>query len=137
MGTLRVATRAVLLTVVAGLLAACASAPPLPPPRRMEAGDFKLLAGEWTGTSDTQGELSTAILGVIYEAGSFFIAPRTTPGAQLPGVMRIVNGEVEYETTTSKGKMTFHETSTEWTWKWDGKTKAGEKPVRHELRRAK
>lgn len=137
MGTLRATTRIVLLTVVASLIAACASAPPLPPPRRMEAGDFKRLAGEWTGTSDTQGELSTAILGVIYEPGSFFIAPRATPGAQLPGVMRVVNGEVEYETTTSKGKMTFHEAPAEWIWKWDGKTKLGERPVRHELRRAK
>ena len=36
--------------------------------------------------------------------------PRGAPGAQQPGRMKIVDGGVVYETPTSKGTMTFHET---------------------------
>jgi hypothetical protein len=39
--------------------------------------------------------------------------------------MRIVDGKVVYESPASDGTMTFHESATEWTWKWQGKTKSG------------
>ena len=38
--------------------------------------------------------------------------PRGAPGAQRPGRMKIVDGGVVYETPTSKGTMTFHESET-------------------------
>jgi hypothetical protein len=117
-------------------LAGCATAP-TSGPRRMQADDFKWLAGEWKGSSYIQAEPTTNITGVIYENGSFFIAPRGMPGAQQPGQIKIVDGEALYETPTSQGKMVFLENATEWIWQWQGKTKIGDKAVTHELRKSK
>jgi hypothetical protein len=52
--------------------------------------------------------------------------------------MRIVDGGVVYETATSKGTMTFHESQDgkSWVWKWDGKTTDGG-AVRNELSKPK
>jgi hypothetical protein len=33
--------------------------------------------------------------------------------------------------------MTFEEAATEWVWKWQGKTKIGDRTVAHELRKSK
>ncbi len=62
--------------------------------------------------------------------------PRGAPGAQQPGRMKIVDGGVVYETPTSKGTMTFHETDTAWVWKWQGTTTDGG-AVRNELTKSK
>jgi hypothetical protein len=121
---------------LAMVLAGCAAAP-TSGPRKMQADDFKWLAGEWKGSSYIQAEPTTNITGVIYENGSFFIAPRGMPGAQQPGQMKIVDGEALYETPTSQGKMVFQENATEWIWQWQGKTKIGDKAVTHELRKSK
>jgi hypothetical protein len=51
-------------------------------------------------------------------------------------MMRIVDGGVVYESPASKGTMTFHETSTGWVWKWQGKTPDGG-AVRNELTKSK
>ena len=122
--------------VLAVSLAGCA-APPTSGPRAMKADDFKWLAGEWKGSSYVQAEPTTNITGVIYENGSFFIAPRGTLGAQQPGQMKIVGGGVVYDTPTSEGKMDFLEAATEWVWQWQGKTKIGNREVTHELRKSK
>ena len=47
-------------------------------------------------------------------------------------------GVVTYETATSKGTMTFHESGDgkSWVWKWDGKTADGG-VVRNELMKPK
>jgi hypothetical protein len=105
-------------------LAGCASQPGSGP-RQMKPEDFKWLAGEWLGSGYTQGDAPMNLRGVIYENGAFFIAPRGSSGAQLPGQMKVVDGEVLYETSTSQGKMTFQDTGTEWLWQWQGKQKIG------------
>jgi hypothetical protein len=128
--------QAVAAVVLLVSLAGCATAP-TSGPRRMQADDFKWLAGEWKGSSYIQAEPTTNITGVIYENGSFFIAPRGMPGAQQPGQIKIVDGEALYETPTSQGKMVFLENATEWIWQWQGKTKIGDKAVTHELRKSK
>jgi hypothetical protein len=125
------------VVVLAALLGGCAAAPPTSGARKMKQDDFKMLSGQWLGDSDVQGERSNAIQGVIYENGSFFIAPRGGTVTQLPGQMKIVNEGVLYETSTSEGKMKFEEAPTEWVWKWDGKTKIGDRNVRHVLRKSK
>jgi hypothetical protein len=125
------------IVVLGMVLAGCAAAPTMSGPRRMKQEDFKMLAGQWLGDSNVQGERSSAIQGVIYENGSFFIAPRGGTTTQMPGQMKIVDGGVVYETPTSEGKMTFEEAPTEWVWKWQGKTKIGDRAVLHELRKSK
>ena len=80
-----------------------------------------------------------AIQGVIQENGAFFTVLRGLPGAQRPGTMKIGDGGVvTYETATSKGTMTFHESQDgkSWVWKWDGKTVDG-CAVRNELTKPK
>src|SRR5262245_33662065 len=134
---LRTMGSAVGVVLAAAILAACAAAPQTSGPRKMKQEDFKMLAGQWLGDSDLQGERSVAIQGVIYENGSFFIAPRGGTTTQMPGQMKIVNEAVVYETPTSEGKMTFEEAPAEWVWKWDGKTKIGDRAVRHVLRKSK
>ena len=62
--------------------------------------------------------------------------PRGAPGAQQPGRMKIVDGGVVYETPTSKGTMTFHETDAARVWKWQGTTTDGG-AVRNELTKSK
>jgi hypothetical protein len=118
-------------------LVGCAAAPPTSGPRRLQPDDFKMLAGQWLGATNVQGERSTNTEGVIYESGSFFIAPRGGTATQVPGQMKIVDGGVVYETPTSEGKMTFEEATTEWVWKWQGRTKTGDRAVAHELRKPK
>jgi hypothetical protein len=129
--------RVAAVAAVAMILLGCAAAPPTSGPRRMREGDFKMLAGQWLGDSNVQGERSNAIQGVIYDNGSFFIAPRGGTATQMPGQMRIVDGGVVYDSPTSEGKMTFEEAATEWVWKWQGKTKIGDRAVAHELRKSK
>jgi hypothetical protein len=124
----------VAIVVTAALLAGCAT-PQAGAPRVMQPGDFKMLAGSWLGSTDVQGTLSIPIQGVIQETGAFYTVPRNG-GTQAPGMMKIVDGGVVYETATSKGKMTFHETDTAWVWKWDGVAADGGK-VRNELTRSK
>jgi hypothetical protein len=119
---------------LAAVLAGCAAAP-TSGPRKMTQDDFKMLAGQWRGSAYVQAEPVVAVEGVIYENGSFFIAPRGAPGAQQPGQMRIVNGDALYDTPTSEGKMIFQEAPSEWVWTWQGKTKIGDKKVTHELRK--
>jgi len=122
--------------LLAAVLAGCAAGP-TSGPRKMKTEDFKWLAGQWRGSAYVQAEPVVAIEGVIYENGSFFIAPRGTPGAQQPGQMKVVNEEVVYDAPTSEGKMIFQEAPSEWIWTWQGKTKIGDKNVTHELRKSK
>jgi hypothetical protein len=121
---------------LAQTVAGCATAPGSGP-MKMKPEDFKWLAGEWLGSGYTQGEAPLNIRGVIYENGSFFIAPRGSSGAQLPGQMKVVDGEILYETSTSEGKMVFQDAQTEWIWQWQGKQKIGGGTVTHELRESK
>ena len=102
----------------------------------MQPGDFKMLAGSWTGSAYVQQAQPVAIQGVIQETGAFYIVPRGRPGAQQPGQMKIVDGGVVYESPTSKGTMTFHESATAWVWKWQGTTTDGG-AVRNELTKSK
>jgi len=95
-----------------------------------------MLAGSWMGSEYVQQAAPAAIQGVIQETGAFYIVPRGAPGAQRPGIMRIVDGGVVYESPASKGTMTFHETATGWVWKWQGKTPDGG-AVRNELTKPK
>jgi hypothetical protein len=89
LGGIGLAVGAVVLAV--GLVG-CAASTPTSGPRRMQPDDFKMLAGQWLGTTNVQGELSSNIQGVIYENGSFFIAPRGGTATQVPGQMKIVDG---------------------------------------------
>jgi hypothetical protein len=123
--------------VLAAVIAGCAAAPTAGPPRTMKEGDFKLLAGHWTGQTDIQGELSAEIEGTIQENGSFWIADRRPNATQAPGTMKIVDGGVQYDAAKSQGKMTFHETDTGWVWNWQGLTKDGERRVSNKLTKSK
>jgi hypothetical protein len=111
------------LTFLGAALMGCATT--VPGPRTMKPEDLKLIAGEWRGTAYVQGQQAVAIQGFIYENGAFYVAPRGNPANQVSGFMRIVDGKVVYESPASDGTMTFHEGATEWTWKWQGKTKNG------------
>jgi hypothetical protein len=117
------------------VLVGCATTP-TGSPRVMQPGDFKMLAGTWTGSAYVQQAQPLAIQGVIQETGAFYIVPRGAPSGQIPGQMRIVDGGVVYESPHSKGTMTFHETATGWVWKWQGVTPDGS-AVRNELTKAK
>jgi hypothetical protein len=123
--------------LVAALLAGCAT-PQAGTPRVMQPGDFTMFAGNWYGSELIQQAQPQAIQGVIQETGAFFTVLRGSPGAQRPGMMKIENGGVVYETATSKGKMTFHESTDgkNWVWKWDGTATDGS-AVRNELTRPK
>ena len=123
--------------VLTAVIAGCAAAPPSEPARVMKEGDFKQLAGHWTGASDVQGELSSEIEGMINADGSFWIADRRANATQAPGTMKIVDGGVQYDSAKSEGKMTFHETSTAWVWKWQGVTKDGGRRVSNQLTKSK
>jgi hypothetical protein len=137
MGTMRRRSGVVAaIALVAAALVGCAATPPAGSPRVMQPGDFKLLAGTWNGSTNTQGTVSVPIEGVIQETGAFWIAPLGGTRTQSPGVMRIVDGGVVYESPTSKGKMTFIEGDTAWAWKWDGTATDGSF-VRHELTKSK
>lgn len=103
----------------------------------MKPEDFNWLAGPWRGTSNVQAEVSQNMEGVIYENGSFFIVPRGAPGAQMPGQMKVVDGDVYCATPTSEGTMTFEEAGSEWVWRWQGKTKVGDRAVTDEFRKPK
>ncbi len=107
------------------------------PARVMKEGDFKQLVGHWTGSSNVQGELSSEIEGMINEDGSFWIAERRVNATQAPGTMKIVDGGVQYDAAKSQGKMTFHESSTAWTWNWQGVTKEGGRRVSNQLTKSK
>jgi hypothetical protein len=131
----RSATVATIVTLTAAALVGCATTPP-GAPRVMQPGDFKMLAGKWTGSAYVQQAAPEAIEGVIQETGAFYTVARGAPGAQRPGFMRIVDGGVVYETATSKGTMTFHETETGWVWKWQGTATDGS-AVRNELTKSK
>jgi hypothetical protein len=118
----------------------------------MQPGDFKMLAGNWDGSEVIQYLSPTGssagmsyrpatqpIQGVIQESGAFFTVPRNSPGAQRPGMMKVGDGGVvTYETATSKGTMTFHESpdGKSWVWKWDGRSGDGA-AVRSELTKPK
>jgi hypothetical protein len=128
--------RGVGMLALAAVIAGCATAP-TGTPRVMQEGDFKLLAGHWTGTTDVQGELSASIEGMIYENGSFWIADRRPAATQAPGTMKIVDGGVLYDAAKSQGKMTFHESETGWAWNWQGLTKDGGRRVSNQLTRSK
>jgi hypothetical protein len=123
------------MLTLAAVLAGCATTQ-AGAPRVMQPGDFKLLAGPWLGSTNIQNQTSVAIQGVIQETGAYYIVSRSSPGAQQPGMMKIVDGGVVYESPTSKGKMTFHESDTGWVWKWDGVTPDG-RPVKNELTKSK
>jgi hypothetical protein len=123
------------IAIVMTALVGCAVTP-TGTARVMQPGDFKMLAGTWMGSTNLQGTVSAPIQGVIQDTGAFYIAPRGGTGAQVPGTMRIVDGGVVYESPTSKGTMTFHESSTGWIWKWQGTTTDGS-AVRHELTKPK
>jgi hypothetical protein len=117
--------------ILAVVLSGCAT-PQAGAPRVMQEGDFKMLAGPWTGSTDIQSEMSTNLKGVIQDTGAYY----TTPGG--PGFMRIVDGGVVYESPASKGKMTFSDSQDgkSWVWKWDGVTPDG-RWVRNELTKSK
>ena len=119
-------------------LAGCATPSPGGPARVMQPGDFKTLAGNWYGSELIQQAPPQAIQAVIQDTGAFYTVLRGMPGAQRPGIMRIVDGGVVYETATSKGTMTFHESQDgkSWVWKWQGTTADGG-AVRNELTKPK
>jgi hypothetical protein len=123
------------LAILAGVAAGCASTP-TGAARVMQPGDFTKLAGKWTGSEYVQQAPPQAIEAVIQDTGAFYTVLRGAPGAQRPGMMKIVDGGVVYETAQSKGTMTFHETDTVWVWKWQGKTQDGG-AVRNELTKSK
>jgi len=118
----------------------------------MQPGDFRMLAGNWNGSevielifptgSNAGGSLRTqppAIKAVIQETGAFSTALLSLPDAQRPGIMKIGDGGlVTYETATSKGTMTFHESGDgkSWVWKWNGKTVDGY-AIKNELTKPK
>jgi hypothetical protein len=129
--------RGVGVLVLAAVIAGCAAAPTGGPARVMQEADFKLLAGHWIGQTDVQGELSAEIEGMIYENGSFWIADRRPAATQSSGTMKIVDGGVLYDSAKSKGKMTFHESETSWTWNWQGETKDGARRVSNQLTKSK
>ena len=81
------------IALLAAVLVGCA-ATPAGAPRVMQPGDFKMLAGSWTGSAYVQQTQPIAIQGVIQETGAFYIVPRGAPGAQQPGQMKIVDGGV-------------------------------------------
>ena len=128
---------AVGMVTLAVVLAGCAT-PQGGAARVMQEGDFKMLAGAWSGSTDIQGTVSTNIDGVIQDTGAYYTHPHGSSGAQAPGIMKIVNGGVVYESATSKGKMTFSESQDgkSWVWKWDGMTPDG-RYVRNELSKSK
>ena len=123
--------------IVVAMLVGCA-ATPTGAPRAMQPDDFKMLAGNWYGSEYIQQASPQAIQGVIQETGAFFTVLRGSPGAQRPGIMKVVDGKVLYETATSKGTMTFHESEDKanWVWKWQGTTADGG-AVRNELTKPK
>ena len=125
------------IVILATVLVGCAT-PQAGTPRVMQADDFKMLAGAWVGHTDIQGAVSINLDGVIQDTGAYFTHPHGSSGAQTPGVMKIVDGGVVYESASSKGKMTFHESQDgkSWVWKWDGKTAEGQ-IVRNELTKPK
>ena len=125
------------IAILAGVAAGCASTP-AGAARMMQPGDFKMLAGKWTGSAYVQQASPEAIEGVIQETGAFHIVARGAPGAQRPGMMKIVDGGVVYEMAQSKGTMTFHDSQDgkSWIWKWQGKTTDGG-AVTSELTKAK
>jgi hypothetical protein len=125
------------ILVLAAVIAGCAAAPTTDAPRVMKEGDFKTLAGHWTGKSDVQGELSSEIEGIINEDGSFWIADRRSNAVQAPGTMKIVDGGVQYDSAKSLGKMTFHEGPASWTWNWQGVTKDNGRRVSNQLTKSK
>lgn len=126
---------AVIGVLAAVLLVGCATSQ-LGPARVMQPDDFKMLKGSWVGDTDIQGAVSENIVGEIQDTGAYYIAPRGKSGAQTPGMMKIVDGGVVYESPQSKGKMTFHESDTGWVWKWDGMTPDG-RWVRNQLTKSK
>ena len=123
------------IAIWAAVLAGCA-ATPTGTPRTMQPDDFKMLAGTWLGTAYVQGTAAEAIQGVIQDSGAFYIVPRVGGGTQRPGMMKIADGKVTYEMPTSKGSMTFEESSTAWIWRWQGTATDGS-AVRHELTKPK
>ena len=125
------------VVIVMAALVGCA-ATPAGAPRVMQPDDFKMLAGNWYGSEYIQQASPQAIQGVIQDTGAFFTVLRGSPGAQRPGIMKIVDGKVLYETATSKGTMTFHESEDKasWVWKWQGTTADGG-AVRNELTKPK
>jgi hypothetical protein len=125
------------IVILAAVLVGCAT-PQAGAPRVMQPGDFKMLAGAWEGSTDIQGTVSIKIVGVVEDTGAYYTYPHGSSGAQAPGIMKIVDGGVVYESSTSKGKMTFHESQDgkSWVWKWDGVTPDG-RPVKNELTKSK
>jgi hypothetical protein len=122
---------AILMTAVAGCATTETTAA-----RVMKPGDFKMLAGKWTGSLYVEGQQPAAIEAVVEDTGAFNFRPISAAGAQTAGQMRIVDGGVMYETPTSKGTMTFHEGDKGWTWKWQGKS-ADAGQTRAELTKSK
>jgi hypothetical protein len=121
-----VVTRGIGLIALIVFAAGCATPePPLPPPMVMKPGDFKRLAGLWTGTAYVQEAAPIEIQGVIYEDGAFTVQERRLLANPVPGSMRIVDGGVRYDSQGSEGTMTFYETPTTWVWKWQGISKFG------------
>jgi hypothetical protein len=123
------------IAIAMALLAGCATVE-TGPARTMQPGDFKMLAGKWTGDLTVQQERAAPIEAVIEETGAFYFRQMGAAAAQTAGQMRIQNGGVVYEAGSSKGTMTFHESSSGWVWKWQGQTPDGRK-VQSQLSRPK
>ena len=125
------------VVIVAAALTGCA-APQAGTPRVMQPGDFKMLSGAWSGSTDIQGTLSVETDGIIQESGAYYTHPHSSSAAQTSGIMKIVDGGVVYESSTSKGKMTFSDSQDgkSWVWKWDGMTPDG-RYVRNVLTKSK
>jgi hypothetical protein len=125
------------IAMVTAVLVGCAT-PQAGPPRIMQADDFKMLSGAWSGSTDIQGTLSVETDGIIQESGAYYTHPHSSSAAQTSGIMKIVDGGVVYESSTSKGKMTFSDSQDgkSWVWKWDGMTPDG-RYVRNVLTKSK
>ena len=71
------------MLILAAALAGCASTPARGA-RVMQPGDFKMLAGEWTGSTNVQNATSVAVQGVIQETGAYYLVRAARPGPSSP-----------------------------------------------------
>jgi hypothetical protein len=106
------------VVLVAGILlvtAGCATAPPpLPPPKVLQPGDLRSLAGQWQGNSTGAigsgpfAGRSMSVRVTFGEDGTFTSIVDNVPGR---GTARIADGKNVYEGSGSRGTAQLYETS--------------------------
>ena len=93
------------------LLAACATV--LPAELRRVAGtEFLQIVGTWTAVIDSP--TSRGLTDAVIRADGTFTNPVGRTPAGFAGTMRLDNGDVLFETTVSRGRLTLYESPTEW-----------------------